>query len=129
MQKIKWLDRRISVPGPYLCLCLSDDEYRQAMKHLQQDQFGPWIKTPQADASAHHIWSKDGMAVVVCLNNIKDKNPIVIAGLLIHEAVHAWQAWCEFYGEHRPGDEQEAYAIQGISQELMAEFARRLESD
>ena len=127
--KVKWLDRRISAPGPYLCLCLSEDEYRKAMKDLQQEQFGPWIRTPQADASAHHVWSQDGMAIVVCLNQVENKNPIVIAGLLIHEAVHAWQAWCEFYGELNPGHEQEAYAIQGISQELMAEFARRLEND
>lgn len=125
--KINWLDRRIAAPGPYLCLCLSEAEYRAAMKNLKQDQIHSWIKTPQADATAHHIWTKDGAAVVVCLNGWQNRNPIEVAGLLIHEAVHAWQEWCDFYGETSPGREQEAHAIQGISQELMAEFARRLE--
>jgi hypothetical protein len=127
--KVKWLDRRISAPGPYLCLCLSEQEYRAAMKDLKQEQVGPWIKTPQADATAHHIYNTDGIAVVVCLNGWEGRNSIEIAGLLVHEAVHAWQEWCDFYGESSPGCEQEAYAIQGISQELMAEFARRLENN
>jgi hypothetical protein len=126
MKKTNWLDRRISAPGPYLCLCLSDKEYRLAMKDLKQDQIEPWIKTTQADATAHHIWTKNGTAVVVCINGWEGKNSIEIAGLLVHEAVHAWQEWCTFYGETNPGAEQEAYAIQGISQELMAEFSRRL---
>jgi len=125
---VKWLDRRISAPGPFLCLCLSEDEYKSAMKKLKQDQFGPWIKTEQADATAHHFFRREGMAVVVCLSNYENRNPVEVAGLLVHEAVHAWQEWCEFYGEQNPGREQEAYAIQGISQELMAEFARRMES-
>jgi len=46
----------------------------------------------------------------------------------VHEAVHAWQEWCDYYGELTPGREQEAYGIQSVAQELMAEFAKRMES-
>lgn len=49
-----------------------------------------------------------------------------MAGMLIHEAVHVWQAYSANMGETNPGDEQEAYAIQSISQELLAEYARRI---
>ena len=49
-----------------------------------------------------------------------------VAGLLIHEAVHVWQGYARDLGEDNPGDEQEAYAIQSIAQELLAEFARRM---
>lgn len=126
--KLNWLDRRISAPGPFLCLCLNEKEYKAAMKHLQQESFSRWIKTDQADATAHHVWSKNGIAVVVCLNGYEGRNPVEVAGLLVHEAVHAWQEWCDFYGETNPGREQEAYAVQSIAQELMAEFSRRMEN-
>jgi hypothetical protein len=122
---IKWLDRRISEPGPYLCLCLSEREYRQAMKHCKVTPVDQWIKTPQSDATAHTLAAPHGLCVVVCLSNYEKRTGVEIAGLLIHEAVHAWQEWCEYYGERHPASEQEAYAIQGIAQELMAEYARR----
>lgn len=97
MSKTKWLDRRISAPGPYLCLCLSEGEYKKALRE------------------------------VICLGEHSTRTPIEIAGLLVHEAVHAWQEWCEYYGENPTAREQEAYAIQSISQELMSEFARRIQ--
>jgi hypothetical protein len=125
--KVKWLDRRISAPGPYLCLCLSEAEYRAAMKHCRLDMTDPWIRTPQADATVHHAHSDHGQVAIVCMRDTRDRKPVEIAGLLVHEAVHIWQEWCAYYGEDRPGREQEAYAIQGIAQELMAEFARRME--
>jgi hypothetical protein len=40
--------------------------------------------------------------------------------------VHVWQQHCEDIGERNPGSEQEAYAVQAIAQELMAEYGRRL---
>lgn len=124
--KTKWLDRRISAPGPYLCLCLSEREYKLALKHCKVKPVDPWIKTPQADATAHHLHAPHGLCVVVCLSNYEKHSGVEIAGLLVHEAVHAWQEWCNYYGERYPAVEQEAYAIQSIAQELMAEYARRL---
>jgi hypothetical protein len=53
---------------------------------------------------------------------------VEIAGILVHEAVHIWQEYCDFYGEDKPGREQEAYAIQFIAHELMTEFARKVYS-
>ncbi len=124
---MNWLDRRIAAPGPYLCLCLSENEYKKAMKELRVESPPPWIKNEQADATAHHLLtSNKGLACVVCLGSWEGRNPVEIAGLLVHEAVHAWQEYCDYYGESSPGREQEAYAIQSVAQELMAEFANRL---
>ncbi len=127
MSKTKWLDRRISAPGPYLCLCLSEGEYKKALREVGVEPIHDWLKTPQADATAHHMRSPKGLCVVICLGEHSTRTPIEIAGLLVHEAVHAWQEWCEYYGENPTAREQEAYAIQSISQELMSEFARRIQ--
>lgn len=127
VKKTRWLDRRIAAPGPYLCLCLSQAEFDVAMRHLRLPTCS-WIRTPQADATAHHAQNDKGDLVsVVCLRGSADRSSIEIAGLLVHEATHIWQEYAEFYGETDPGREQEAYAIQSLSQELMAEYARRLE--
>jgi hypothetical protein len=124
---MKWLDRRVAAPGPYLALCLSEREFFQAAKHCRIKKPGEWIKTPQADATAHYwVSDKHELTVVVCLSNYEKRTGVEIAGLLVHEAVHVWQEYASRLGETAPGAEQEAYAVQGIAQELMAEYARRI---
>jgi hypothetical protein len=126
--KNRWLDRRIAAPGPYLTLCLSEAEYETAMRGIKCKHYGSWISTPQASATTHHLSNTDGnLCAVVCMNDYANRNPVEVAGLLVHEAVHVWQEYCDWYGEKAPGREQEAYAVQAIAQELMAEFARRMQ--
>ncbi len=122
----RWLDRRIACPGPYLALVLSQEEFDAALKHMKVPAGQPWISNDHSDATAHVLQKGGGMAVIVALRVTEDRGPIEIAGLLVHEAVHIWQNYAESIGETSPGDEQEAYAIQAISQELMAEYARRI---
>ena len=123
----KWLDRRIAAPGPYLTLCLSEDEYLQAMKHCRIQNPGPWVSRSNAQATTHHLFNDKGeQVVVVCMRDWANRDPIEVAGLLVHEAVHVWQEYVDNIGEQHPGREQEAYGVQAIAQELMAEFARRI---
>ena len=124
--KTRWLDRHIAFPGPYLTLCLSAEEFQAAIAHLKSPEVPRWV-SHGADATAHFFDNPDGKTVaVVCLGeNLKKRTPVEIAGMLVHEAVHVWQQYCRDIGERHPGNEQEAYAIQNIAQELMAEFARR----
>lgn len=123
----KWLDRRAAPPMPYLTLVRSEADYLKAMKHCKVKPVSDWIKTPHADATAHHLDNVDGVRCVIVAINVKDRqNPIEIAGLLVHEAVHVVQDYFAYYGEHSPATEQQAYAIQAVSQELMAEYARQI---
>lgn len=125
-QQYKWLDRRIARPGPYLTLCLSQKEFDDVLIKLKVRDRPPFV-SHGADATAHHLFNeKGGHTTVVCLSNHEGRNPIEVAGMLVHEAVHVWQEYCDTIGEKEPGSEQEAYAIQAISQELMAEYARRM---
>lgn len=123
--KIEWLDRRIAAPGPYLALCLNEDQFKAACKHIKCPP-PPFILNDWSHATAHYFDGKRGQTVIVCLRDWEGRNPIEVAGLLVHEAVHVWQEYAERIGEQEPGREQEAYAIQAIAQELMAEFARQM---
>lgn len=117
----------MAAPGPHLCLCLTEEEYDQVMKYLRCKHYGPWIKTEQAHATTHMMVNNEGnQTAVVCLRDYANRDSVAVAALLVHEAVHIWQWWTETYGEVRPGSEQEAYAIQYISSELMYEFSRRI---
>lgn len=124
--KRQWLDRRIAAPGPFLALALNQQQLASACRDLG-------MVTPEffdAPGSSGRTWVFDGKRGLACIVAIKDfeaRTPIEIAGLLVHEAVHVWQQYADDIGERNPGSEQEAYAIQSIAQELMAEFARQIE--
>ena len=123
MSKLKWLDRRVSMPGPYLCLCLTEKAYKKAMRHCKVKNPPAWLT---GSATTHTI-EKPGAKDVTCIvaMNADGFNDVEIYGLLVHEAVHVWQQFAVSIGEASPASEQEAYAIQGISQELIADYIRQ----
>lgn len=120
--RVEWLDRRIAAPGPYLALCLTEGQFVAACKRIKVNP-PPFVRNEWSDATAHYFEASHGLTVIVCLRGWMSRNPIEIAGLLVHEAVHVWQVYAERLGETNPGMEQEAYAIQAIAQELMQSFA------
>lgn len=124
--KVEWLDRRIAHPGAYLALCTTEKQFLAAMKHCNIKNPPDWIMSDHADATCHHLQNPKGEPVcVVTLRAAANQNPVEVAGLLVHEAVHVWQEYCVRIGEHKPGREQEAYGIQSIAQELMQSYARQ----
>lgn len=124
--KPNWLDRRVSAPGPYLALVLSQGEFDAAMRHCRVQEGRPFVNAG-AHATTHCLDNGRGdLACVVGLSDTSGRDPIEVAGLLVHEAVHVWQQHCESIGEDNPAAEQEAYGIQAIAQELMAEYSRRI---
>ena len=122
----KWLDRRVAKQGPYLTLVLSEKELDKAVKPLTKEK----LIFPIKGATCFTLTDPDDELCTVIALSCKVQNrcsAIEIAGLLIHEAVHVWQAYARLsIQECNPSSEQEAYAIQGISQELLAEYARRI---
>lgn len=127
-QNYKWLNRRVAKLGPFLTLCLTKEE----QDHVTKKLLGRDLDFPVAGAHCHAFEDKitNELCAVVSVSKDSQKkcNAIEMAGLLIHEAVHVWQRYAEDMGESIPGLEQEAYAIQGISQELLDEYARRIGS-
>jgi hypothetical protein len=120
---MKWLDRRVAAPGPYLALCLTEKQYLKAMKHCNIKNPPNWIRG-NADATTHILQNENNESVcIVCLNQGKHKKAEIL-GLLVHEAVHVWQEYAFKIGETSPASEQMAYGIQAISQELIAAYMR-----
>lgn len=76
------------------------------------------------NALATCITYDDYGLAIICLKEGIELTTIEAYSLLVHEAVHLWQAHCEYIGEEKPGDEIEAYAIQKIATELMKEYTR-----
>lgn len=126
--KTRWLDRRVAKPAPYLILCLTEEEQRHALRGMTKSN----IEFPATGAvctTLHHEKTDELCAIVaVSQHSQKNCNAMEMAGLLIHEAVHIWQRYATDMGETNPGSEQEAYAIQALSQSLLAEYARRLDT-
>lgn len=124
---MKWLGRSL-VEGPRLALVLSERDYHRAMTsfNVPLSQRPSWINSGHADATAHTLEHPlHGIAVVVALRVRDGLDGIQIAALLVHEAVHAWQHFCERIGESRPSSEFEAYAIQSMAQRLMYSYAEQ----
>lgn len=122
--KTRWLDRRIAAPGPFLALCLSQEDFRAAIKPFKLDSMPSWM-TSTGSACVTRFVHDGRLICIVSIQGWEGRNPVEVAGLLTHEAVHVWQLYCTRIGEEKPGDEQMAYGIQSTAQELLAEFSRR----
>lgn len=110
-----------------LYLCTNEKMYVRLLNDLKLPYHSKrrWL-CPGAAATLHDIPTLDRHTDIICVDPA-DHEPIEIACFLVHEATHVWQEWCERVGEAHPGNEQEAYAIQRISQSLMYEFKRQTE--
>ena len=122
--KIDWLSRDL-IAGPHVVLCLSDKAFQAALKHIRYLKPLTFLGTNESAASVHSLISNRGDMVCIVSLSVADSTPIEIAGILVHEAVHVWQAYCEDIGEDSPSAEFEAYSIQAISQRLMESYVKQ----
>jgi hypothetical protein len=121
-----WIDRRLVVNSHYVALCLTPKDFRRELKHLKvpRERRPDFLATARADATTHYFERKGKYCAIVCMAPEKKRKPLEICGLLVHEAVHIWQAHCDSIGERTPSAEFEAYSVQAIAQDLMAKFSK-----
>jgi hypothetical protein len=106
-------------PVPY-AFCPSEKAWRAEMRRLNAaDAY------PESDARTVAFEKNGALRIYVTLAERMDgKDPLGIVCLLVHEAVHVWQEMCDHVGDRNPSRETEAYAIQRISSELIAAYAK-----
>lgn len=123
-KKLEWLDRALTVCAYYYCLCLSEEAFNDELDRIK---FPVWKRSrwisPDMHATTHHFIHDDNPCAMVCIRPDFERTGVQIAALLVHEAVHIWQKHAAYIGSHNDhGDEEEAYAIQNIAQNLMESY-------
>ncbi len=106
-------------------MALTPEDLARAMRSLKQADTYDFAKPGGA-----RTWTYENPmsvpACVVALTYAVQGGPFpVLAATVAHEAVHVWQTHCDHIGEHQPGREQEAYAVEWITRTLLEEFERR----
>ena len=126
---MKWLDRGGATPLPFYCLCLTEADLERTTAYLKvpKEDRPLFMASPKANATAHLFYKLPMRVAIVTMDWRKaaKEKAIVVAGLLVHEAVHVWQFHVETLREENPGDEQEAYSVQWISQQLMWSYVEQ----
>ena len=124
--KLKWLDRSLVI-GPHLVLVTSEKEFNTVLSSVGLKESVNWIgKTAVATTTSFKVGNKDYCVVSINPEIVKDLDPVDVATVLVHEAVHVFQQHCKNAGEDVPSEEFEAYSIQHISQQLMVAYRNTL---
>jgi hypothetical protein len=111
---------------PGLILCLAETEFHQARKKLGLPKTSEyWCPSDGCTWIPSEETSPENCYIVCLALDITVESPLEIMGLLVHEAVHVWQAHCRHMNEELPGDEIEAFGIQDIAMSLFYEYERR----
>ena len=114
---------RTWIEGSQLVLCTNEQQFKRVLtKTKQKDDL---FLDEGALAITHNFKHENDSICVVCMPIYLDMDAADVIGLLVHEAVHVWQFHCEYIGETKPGDEQEAYCIQAITTFLFRDYLRQ----
>ena len=124
--KTKWLRRALLKSFNY-CLAIDEKGFRKVLKEIKlpRNEWPEFMPYSAAAVTNFLTDSEGSNLIVVCYQHKKSYSAATIAGILAHEAVHVWQHTRDAIGEKSPSSEQEAYAIQNITRELMDSFQRQ----
>lgn len=133
-KKSLWLDRSL-LQGPYLALVLNQQDFDAEISKIGSEYRGTYID-PGASAMLTTLHNDSGQLVCIVgmdLDLAAKHGSVEVAALLVHEAVHVWQAvrrtivrTIDTWAHDTMGSEMEAYAIQNIAQELMNSYASQV---
>lgn len=124
---MRWCDRTL-VQSPYSYgICFTEADFRATLKAngLKEIEYGEsGLENGPSSARVSFYKGSEGQRLaLVCLGKGHESlKATELQGLLIHEAVHIWQACIEKQGEAEPSDEYEAYSIQSIAQNLIEQY-------
>ena len=129
MKKDLWLNRNL-LTGGYLAFVTTQQEFDQALKDIDLPNHKDDYLPKGWPACTHHFENVNGSVaciVAFSMEHAAKEDPIDVAALLVHEAVHVWQNTESHAGKLGCfGDEGEAYSIQNISTRLMTAYAEKL---
>lgn len=123
---MKWLERDM-VPGPHLALALCETDFLKAVRHMRvpREKWPAWL-ADDSNGCVHTFHNPSGaLACVVSMRVNAELSGIEVAAVLVHEAVHVFQQWCNHHEERAPSREFEAYSIESIAQRLMEAYAKQ----
>ncbi len=126
--KIKYISRAL-FESPYcIGLCLSEKAFYRDLNRLKipKSRCPEWIPS-NCNGRVWEFAKTDPPAkiCIVCIRASKEASKVQVYGLIIHEAIHVWQAIKADVNEHEPSAEFEAYSIQAIAMRLIAAYKRQ----
>lgn len=127
MIKSKWLNPALIVSPVYYTLCTNEKDFYRIMKNLDM----PISEQPEfmiygSGATTHSFQTEGKPIAIVCINPDNGQDNAALCAILAHEAVHVFQYILECMGEKNPSVEFEAWSIQMLTQQLIAEYERQV---
>lgn len=123
---LEWLNRELMVAPYCYALCLDEVSFGRELKRLNVPKHlrPPFLSNTHCNATVDFFEQSSGVELccIVRMKVSKTATREEVYGLLVHEAVHIWQACREYIGEKFPASEQEAYSIQRIALSLMCSY-------
>jgi hypothetical protein len=113
MQRVKYYD--IGPYPVYFGFTTDPEAFKRELKRLGIKEDVPFT-LDGVPGTTHHFLKGGKLTVIVCVKVMKKVSRPQLYGVLVHEAVHVWQAVLEKIGDETTSDEVEAYSIQNIAQ-------------
>ena len=126
--RAEWLSRSLMTMPMYLTLCTTQKQFSRELRHLKlaRNAWPDFLATTHAHATTHFFVNEGKESAIVCIHPAPERDQLEVVGLIVHEAVHVWQAVADNIGEKHPSSEFEAYGVQGIAQSLLGEYRRQI---